>query len=61
MSEHEAGGKHFDEKSLLHGREKDHGEGADAPFRGLPAAEGVRIHPQLEQPVTWQFLRPRFH
>lgn len=24
--------------------EEDHGQGADAPFRGLPAAEGIRIY-----------------
>ncbi len=57
MSEHEAGTEHFNKKSLLYGREEDYGEGTDAPFRGLPTAEGIRIHQQLEQPVTWQFLR----
>ena len=35
MSEDGIGGKHFDKESLLYGREKDYGKGADAPFRGL--------------------------
>lgn len=26
--------------------------GADAPFRGLPAAESVRVHQSVEQPVA---------
>ena len=41
---HETGGIDYDKEPLLHGREEDHGQGADAPFRGLPAAEGVRFH-----------------
>lgn len=49
MSEDEIGGKHFDKESLLYGREKDYGKGADAPFRGMPAATGIRIYQQLEQ------------
>ena len=42
----------FDEESLLYGRAEDHGQGADAPFRGLPAAEGVYLHQFMEQPVA---------
>lgn len=35
---------------LLHGGKEDHGQGADAPFRWLPAAESVRLHQFVEQP-----------
>ena len=34
----ETGGIDYEAESLLHGREKDHGKRADAPFRGMPAA-----------------------
>ncbi len=34
---------------LLYGGKKDHGKGADAPFRGLPAAKGIRVHQFMEQ------------
>jgi hypothetical protein len=44
MNNRETGGKHPDKEPLLYGRAEDHGEGADAPFRGLPAAEGIRFH-----------------
>lgn len=53
MSEHEAGGKHSDQEPVLCGRAEDRSQGADAPFRGLPPAEGVRVHPFLGQPGAW--------
>lgn len=43
-SEHETGGIYHGKEPLLCGREEDHGQGTDAPFRGLPAAEGIRFH-----------------
>jgi len=49
MSDYEAGTVIFNKKSLLCGGEEDHGKGADAPFRGMPAATGIRIYQQLEQ------------
>ena len=49
MSDYETGTVIFDEKSLLCGGKEDHGKGADAPFRGMPAATGIRIYQQLEQ------------
>lgn len=51
MSDYETGGIDLNEKPLLYGGEENHGQGADAPFRGLPAAEGVCVYQQLEQPV----------
>ena len=51
MSEHETGGIDFDKEPLLYGREEDHGQGVDAPFRGLPPAKGIRVYQFLEQPV----------
>ena len=52
MSRHEAGGKHSDQESLLYGGEEDHSKGADAPFRWMPTAEGIRIYQFVGQPVT---------
>ena len=52
MSRHEAGGKYSDQEPLLYGGEEDHGEGADAPFRWMSTAEGIRIHQFLEQAGT---------
>lgn len=52
ISDYETGAVILDEKSLLYGREKNYGKGADAPFRGLSAAEGIRIHQFVEQPVA---------
>ena len=61
VNDYETGGIDHEKESLLHGREEDHSKGADAPFRGLPAAEGVRIHQFMEQPGTRQFVRPWIH
>ena len=38
VNDYETGGIDHEEKSLLHVREEDHGKGADASFRGMPAA-----------------------
>ena len=34
----------FDHDGISDGRKKDHSQGADAPFRGMPAAEGVCVY-----------------
>ncbi len=60
-SNYETGGEHFDKESLLCDREEDYGERADAPFRGLPAAEGICVYQFVEQPIAWHLLRPRIH
>ena len=43
-NKHETGRKHPDKEPLLHGGAEDYGQGADAPFRGLPAAKGICIY-----------------
>lgn len=48
-SNYEVSTEYSDKESLLYGREEDYSQGADAPFRGMPAAEGVRIHQFMEQ------------
>ena len=60
-SNHETGRKYSDKESLLYGREKDHGQGADAPFRRLSAAEGICVHQFLEQCKLHGRLRPRLY
>ena len=42
--DYEVGAEYFNKESLLYGREKDYSQGADAPFRGLPAAEGIGVY-----------------
>ena len=36
-NEYEIGTEYFDKEPLLYGKEKDHGQGADAPFGGITA------------------------
>ena len=60
-SDHEAGAVIFDKKSLLYGREENHGKRADAPFRGMPAATGIRILKQLEQGGLYKRLCAWLH
>ena len=43
-NEYEIGTEYFDKEPLLYGKEKDHGQGADAPFGGMPAAQGIGVH-----------------
>ena len=61
VNDYETGGIDYEEESMLYGREEDYSKRADAPFRGLPAAGGIRIHQFMEQPGTWQFVCPRVH
>ena len=61
MSDHETGAVIPDEKSLLYGGEENHGKGADAPFRGMPAATGICIYQQLEQGGLYKRLRAWLH
>lgn len=42
--DYEVGTEYFNKESLLYGREKDYSQGIDAPFRGLPAAEGIGVY-----------------
>ena len=51
MNDNETGTGDPYQESLLHSREKNYGEGADAPFGGLPPAESFGLYQFLEQRI----------
>ena len=61
ISDYETGAVILDEKSLLYGREKNYGKGADATFRGMPSAEGICNYQQLEQGRLYKRLCTWLH